>query len=593
MNMSEVDGKIIETVRNISEDLDMLSITDPDAWNNLHEELEGVIPGMPDEATECKGLAGRCLDGFRAMAEKSVSDTFTLMEALYDALSAMERRLQVDPNGDELVEKARRAIDEILPGGPEKAAPTDDVEPVEAVILPGGEGVSLNDAAALLIQIEPEDADELNQLQDVLELLVEDKSLPDAARERIADAAEMVDQICGGGAENPEAALEDVGKLIESAMAFAENPPAPDADEPPAPAAAPTPEVAPEDDSAPEEESLAAVEETPAAPAAAPGSAGEAEVEDGANYLPEDPDYEMLGEFVAEGADLIASAEEALLTLETDPDDTEAVGTVFRAFHTVKGTAAFLDLLLVSEMGHHAETLLSRVRDNEIRYCGGYADLSLRALDMIKDLINTVQDALDGSPIYKPRGYDELMKLLADPEAAGISEEMDDSPELRVGDILVAQGKATREEVEEVAAQNKNEPIGLSMVKNKKSSAKDVGQALRTQSKMSGPKRVEATVRVSTGRLDRLIDMVGELVIAHSMVAQDEVVMDGNHHDLSKRVSHTSKIVRELQDMSMSLRMVPLKATFNKMTRLVRDLGRKIGKAVNLATEGEDTEIDR
>ncbi|MCP4689709.1 MAG: chemotaxis protein CheA, partial [Desulfobacterales bacterium] len=146
---------------------------------------------------------------------------------------------------------------------------------------------------------------------------------------------------------------------------------------------------------------------------------------------------------------------------------------------------------------------------------------------------------------------------------------------------------------EEVAAAHKNEPLGLAMVKDKKTSTTDVGQALRTQSKISGPKRVETTVRVSTGRLDRLIDMVGELVIAHSMVAQDEVVVDGAHHDLSKRVSHTSKIVRELQDMSMSLRMVPLKATFNKMTRLVRDLGRKIGKAVNLVTEGEDTEIDR
>jgi two-component system chemotaxis sensor kinase CheA len=87
--------------------------------------------------------------------------------------------------------------------------------------------------------------------------------------------------------------------------------------------------------------------------------------------------------------------------------------------------------------------------------------------------------------------------------------------------------------------------------------------------------------------------MVGELVIAHSMVAQDEVVVTGARHDLIKKVSHTSKIVRELQDMSMSMRMVPLKATFNKMARLVRDLARKVGKNVQLVTEGEDTEIDR
>ena len=104
---------------------------------------------------------------------------------------------------------------------------------------------------------------------------------------------------------------------------------------------------------------------------------------------------------------------------------------------------------------------------------------------------------------------------------------------------------------------------------------------------------METSIRVSTTRLDRLIDMVGELVIAHSMVAQDPVVNTNNHHDLLKKVSLTSKIVRELQDMSMSMRMVPLKGTFSKMARLVRDLARKIGKNVKLVTEGEETEIDR
>ena len=65
------------------------------------------------------------------------------------------------------------------------------------------------------------------------------------------------------------------------------------------------------------------------------------------------------------------------------------------------------------------------------------------------------------------------------------------------------------------------------------------------------------------------------------------------NRELNKKVSHAGKIIRELQDLSMSMRMVPLKSTFNKMTRLVRDLSRKVGKNVNLVTEGEDTEIDR
>ena len=104
---------------------------------------------------------------------------------------------------------------------------------------------------------------------------------------------------------------------------------------------------------------------------------------------------------------------------------------------------------------------------------------------------------------------------------------------------------------------------------------------------------MDSSVRVSTQRLDRLVDMVGELVIAHSMVAQDGLVVDSENHSLTKKVAHTSKIVRELQDISMSMRMVPLKATFSKMARLARDVSRKLGKNVNFLTDGEDTEIDR
>ena len=83
------------------------------------------------------------------------------------------------------------------------------------------------------------------------------------------------------------------------------------------------------------------------------------------------------------------------------------------------------------------------------------------------------------------------------------------------------------------------------------------------------------------------------MVIAQSMVSQDEIVVRTQNHALQKKVGHAGKIVRELQDLSMSMRMVPLKASFQKMARLVRDVSKKVGKQVNLITEGEDTEIDR
>ena len=132
------------------------------------------------------------------------------------------------------------------------------------------------------------------------------------------------------------------------------------------------------------------------------------------------------------------------------------------------------------------------------------------------------------------------------------------------------------------------------MLKDDAVSVKDVAKALRTQKRIkSAGKIIESSVRVQTDRLDRLIDMVGEMVIAHSMIAQDGGIVNNRNQDLQKKIAHTSKIVRELQDLSMSMRMVPLKATFQKMARIVRDLANKTGKNVRFITEGEDTEIDR
>ena len=314
------------------------------------------------------------------------------------------------------------------------------------------------------------------------------------------------------------------------------------------------------------------------------------------NYMPANYDPELMAEFITESTELIQNAEEALLALEQDPDDKEAVGRVFRAFHTVKGTAGFLELTLIAELGHHAETLLSRVRDGNIRYSGGYADLSLQALDTIKQLVHSVKHALGGAALEKPDGYDQLLGVLKDPESAGISERQANASIPRIGDILVAQGKVDREQLEKALNDHPDQKAGVALVKSQLATVEEVGQALRTQKQMgasASQQAVDSSVRVTTQRLDRLVDMVGELVIAHSMVAQDALVVKSESHNLAKKVTQTSKIVRELQDISMSMRMVPLKATFSKMARLARDVSRKLGKNVNFLTDGEDTEIDR
>jgi two-component system chemotaxis sensor kinase CheA len=422
------------------------------------------------------------------------------------------------------------------------------------------EKLTLNDIAALIVQIEPTDLADLSRVQRELNVIAE--SSPTSVQRLIAEAVKKIDQMMGGNASDPSGLLADIGALIEEAIDAMEK--------------------------FCGEESPFSGPELKQVPIAGPN------VEAGRpNALPPEADPALLGEFIIESRDLIANAEAALLELETNPENTEAVNNAFRAFHTIKGTSAFLGLDHISELGHGAESFLSRIRNKEIPCTGGYADLALRSVDMLKDLIKIVQDTLGGEPMVTPDGFEDLIALLAEPRRAAIFDEAAEMP-LRLGDILVGQGKADREEVEVAAADQGDQPIGLAIVRSEAASLTEVGQALRIQRRMVGTEPlVESSVRVRTDRLDRLMEMVGELVIGHSMVAQDETVTSGNYPELQRKVNHTGKIVRQMQDLCMSIRMVPLKATVHKIARLIRDLSRRRQIMIHFISVGEDTEIDR
>lgn len=268
------------------------------------------------------------------------------------------------------------------------------------------------------------------------------------------------------------------------------------------------------------------------------------------DILGDDADLDLFGEFIVESREMLETAEGAMLELENDPENLDHINTIFRAFHTIKGSAAYLGQARLSSLAHLAESLLSRTREKEIRCTGGYANLSLQSIDLLKEMFDRLNARLDGGELTLPDSYANLFETLTDPESAGISE----SAATQMGSV-----SSDRSEDETTKKQTPS----------------------------------DASVRVRTDRLDQLIDMVGELVIAQSMLAQDEAALQATHPDVSRKIAHAGKIVRDLQDLSMGMRMVPLRATFQKMSRLVRDLANKTSKEIDLTTRGEDTEIDR
>jgi len=431
---------------------------------------------------------------------------------------------------------------------------------------------TLDELARRLAQISPGDTSALTALRNELACAVAQPPLcnsmaPAAIAERVLAS---IDKLVAGRARSPAQALarackllrtaavdarpgDMTGPLVGASTAAAGSPrreiPAPPASAPRLTSERPT-QADPENVFSLEYMELsplaAVAPETPAAagrdqPAPPPAEA----------VPEEEPDWELAEQFVGEAHQYLADAEAALLHLESTPGDPNAIGTIFRAFHTIKGVSAFMGLSTVTAVAHSAETLLSRMRDGEIRCSGGYASLALSSIDVLKGLLAQVAKRV--APKMTP-ALDALRARLTEPEAHGI-----------MADGVVGLLPSGVEEAEAAAApQPGAEPV------------------------------VQDTwIRVRTDRLDRLIDMVGELVIAQSIVSQETAAMVDARSGLHRKVTQADKIIRALQDLSMSLRMVPLRQTFQKVARVVRDVGQKSGRSVQFLIEGDTTEMDR
>lgn len=184
--------------------------------------------------------------------------------------------------------------------------------------------------------------------------------------------------------------------------------------------------------------------------------------------------------------------------------------------------------------------------------------------------------------------------------AEAVQRQQSTTPDKRLGEILVDMGAATPAEIDEALhkqAQCEAPRLGELLVRNGEASAQDVAQALRSQREAregaAGAVVVREAVKVDADRLDLLINMIGELVIAQSMVSQSAELRALASTEVGRQVGQLDKITRDLQEMATSLRMVPVRATFQKMARLVRDLAKKTGKQVDFRMSGEETELDK
>ncbi|MFP4164071.1 MAG: chemotaxis protein CheA [Chitinispirillaceae bacterium] len=305
-------------------------------------------------------------------------------------------------------------------------------------------------------------------------------------------------------------------------------------------------------------------------------------------------DPSLLNDFVVESRDHIQEAESVLLELESDSRNSDHLNSVFRACHTIKGVAGFIGLNEIADLSHSVENLMDQARKGELLITADHIDVIFQALDCLKECITAVEECIGGADFVGPESYPSVMKLLSSP-IANKKEKNDEEEGKKVGEILVEQGSATNEDVDsalELQAQGDNRKVGEILHSEKKVAARDIKEALTAQSSAKNY-HVEDTIRVPVNRLDQLIDATGEAVIAQSMITADPTIQTAGDQMLNTKLTRTNLIMRKVQELSMSLRMISVKPVFQKMVRLVRDLSKKSKKQVDLVLEGEDTEIDK
>lgn len=263
--------------------------------------------------------------------------------------------------------------------------------------------------------------------------------------------------------------------------------------------------------------------------------------------LAQDP--ELVADFIVEARDHLATAEAHLLAVEQEDNKPDAIHAIFRAYHTIKGLAGFLELAEIREVAHEIETLLDFARSGRLAITPDVTDAVLGGTDFLRRWLKFLESSAGDDVPAALRQIAPLLERLR----AFSNGESEPQPVAEAPGQQVAEAPQSR-----VAAEDKH-----------------------TKAR---------AVKVDTDKLDYLVDMVGEMVIAQSLVQHDPAA---RAPQLARNLAQLARITEDVQRTAMSMRMIPLAGLFQRMSRLVRDLARKSGKRAQLELSGEDVELDR
>ena len=351
---------------------------------------------------------------------------------------------------------------------------------------------------------------------------------------------------------------------------------------------------------------------------------------------------ELLEDFLVESFELIEQIDHDLVELESNPDDLELLNRIFRVAHTVKGSSSFLNFDTLTELTHHMEDVLNKARHGELKITADVMDVVLKSVDMMKGLLVSIRDNGNDSssgidisqiclqltaisegqshasatPAATPAATPEPAPA-PEPAAADIppsaipddidpntlSEDQINAEIERLLKVRKAEDEARRAaKASGAAAAPATAPAAApdkpDAADKPAAAAKPAGDGANAPAKASA-NASDQTIRVEVGRLDYLMNLVGELVLSKNRLLtiynDVEERYDGEQflEELNQVVSSLSLVTTDVQLAVMKTRMQPVAKVFNKFPRVVRDIGRDLNKQIDLIISGEETELDK
>ena len=359
---------------------------------------------------------------------------------------------------------------------------------------------------------------------------------------------------------------------------------------------------------------------------------------------------EILQDFLVESFELVEKLDEDLVELENTPEDLELLNGIFRVAHTVKGASSFLNFDVLTHLTHHMEDVLNKARHGELIITPDIMDVVLESIDLMKTLLNTIRDTsadagvdvnacvarldkvsggsgdvpvVEAAPVVETPVVEEVVAEeeidydSMDPEDVEaeierlLNQRQDEdkakrAAKIAAGETVLEAPPAPIEDSSSAAPKSEPTPtpaptpapapVQAAPAQAKAKEADDVKAAAPAK---RAPAAVEQTIRVDVKRLDHLMNLIGELVLAKNRLIKinDDVEerYEGEEflEELNQVVSIVSLVTTDLQIAVMKTRMLPIGKVFNKFPRMIRDLTRELNKKIELEIEGEDTELDK